>query len=202
MEQLKLSVVIVVHDQSELLEQHLPLFLSTAEEAGAEVIVVDDMSTDDTPDVLKRLRQEHPALYTTFLPVSVVINPSRLRLAFSVGIKAAKGERVVLADISRPPVSAEWLTGLADGEACAVFSSRKGSSVTHVAVTDLDDLRPLVVKAERKSGCGHRGRWLKRWRGLYDAVSVRRDRAFDAIKLFDQPVNGWKLMTLRLKVWL
>ena len=63
-----ISVIIVVHNEAETLEENLPTFLSTAQEAGAQVIVVDDMSSDDTPDVLQRLLLEHSNLYTTFLP--------------------------------------------------------------------------------------------------------------------------------------
>lgn len=195
----KISVVIVVHDQASLLEQNLPQFMAMAEEADAQVIVVDDMSTDDTPQVLKRMRATYGHLYTTFLPLSVVINPSRLRLALNIGVKAAKSDYVVMADISRPPLSADWLIGLADGEAALVYSSRKGNSVTHVVADRLEDLESLVLKAERRSGRGHRGRWLKRRRGLYDAFSARREVAFRAIMLFDQPFRGWSLSVARMK---
>lgn len=202
MENIRISIVLVVHDQAQVLEQNLPQFLGVAEEADAQVIVVDDMSTDDTPDVLQRMRAENDRLYTTFLPKSVIINPSRMRLALSVGAKAAKGDYIVLADIKRPPVSSEWLTGLSDGEVAAVFSRRKGNSVFHIVATDIEDLRSMILKAERKSGKGHRGRWMKKRRGLYDAISVRRERVFDVIKYFDQPIRGQQLAGLRLRVWL
>ena len=75
MEQKKFSIIIAAHDQAGLLEANLQAFLSVAREANGEVIVVDDMSTDDTPDVLKRLKVENSdVLYSTFLPKSVVIN--------------------------------------------------------------------------------------------------------------------------------
>ena len=107
-------MVIVTHDQGETLERNLPQFLTVAGAAHAEVIVVDDSSTDNTPDVLKLLKEENPHLYTTFLPKSVP-NNSRLRLALNIGVKAAISQRVVFADIHRPPLSTEWLTGLANG---------------------------------------------------------------------------------------
>ena len=58
----QLSMVMVVHDQGNLLEQNLPQFLTQPCQTTYEVIVVDDTSTDDTPDILKRLKNEHPNL--------------------------------------------------------------------------------------------------------------------------------------------
>lgn len=197
-----ISIIIVVHNEAANLEENLPQFLHIAQEAGAQVIVVDDMSSDDTPDVLQRLLSEHNNLYTTFLPKSVVPNPSRIRLALSIGIKAAKGQYLVFGDIKRPPVSLEWLTGLADGEASVVYTSNKNKQVTHVVATSLEDLQALVQKAERKSGRGHQGEYLKMQRGLYDAFAVRKEKAFEALKYFDQDIKGGQLLALWLKTWL
>lgn len=201
MEQKKFSIIIAAHDQAGLLEANLPAFLSVAREANGEVIVVDDMSTDDTPDVLKRLKVENSdVLYSTFLPKSVVINPSRLRLALNIGAKAAKSDCIVLADIQRPPVSTEWLTGLGESESALVYVNRKGD-VFHVLASDLSDLRTIVLKAERKSGKGHRGKWMKRRRGLYDALAVKKAYVYDSINLFDQKLSAGQLLMMRLKVW-
>lgn len=201
MEQKKFSIIIAAHDQAGLLEANLPAFLSVARETNGEVIVVDDMSTDDTPDVLKRLKVENSdVLYSTFLPKSVVINPSRLRLALNIGAKAAKSDCIVLADIQRPPVSTEWLTGLGESESALAYVNRKGD-VFHVLASDLSDLRTIVLKAERKSGKGHRGKWMKRRRGLYDALAVKKAYVYDAINLFDQKLSAGQLLMMRLKVW-
>ena len=84
-----------VHDEAEALEKNLPLFLTQQSKRAVEVIVVDDDSTDETPDVLKRLKAEYPNLYTTFIPNSPP-NPWRRRLALTVGAKAAKGDWMLL----------------------------------------------------------------------------------------------------------
>jgi glycosyltransferase involved in cell wall biosynthesis len=127
-----ISLVIVVHDQAEVLVHNLPQFLAVAGAAQGEVIVVDDSSTDATPDVLKLLKEKNPHLYTTFLPRSVP-NNSRLRLALNIGVKAAISNRIVFADIHRPPLSNEWLTGLENGEVTAVYCRLKHGApeVTH-----------------------------------------------------------------------
>ena len=197
-----ISIVMTVHDQAELLEQNLPAFLTLTYEGQYEVIVVDDMSTDETPDVLKRIKAEYPRLYSTFLPSSVIVNPSRKRLALSVGAKAAHYDYIVLADIRRTPINTDWLAGLADGEASLVFCNRKRDSVTHVVATELKDLQYIILKAERRSFKEYWSRWFRKERGLYDAIGVRKEHVFDAIMLFDQKIRGFRLLGLRLRVWL
>ena len=112
---IKLSVIISVHDQAEALEQNLPLFLSSQGEVNYEVIVVDDSSSDETPDVLKRFKIEYPRLYTTFLPHSEFPSPSRRRLALTIGAKAAHSEWIAIVDINRPPVNESWADFLYNG---------------------------------------------------------------------------------------
>lgn len=196
-----LSAVIVAHNQAEALEQNLPLFLTCAKEAGCRVIVVDNESSDETPDVLKRMCAEHDNLYTTFLPASVV-NNSRLQLALSVGVKAARSQYVMLADINRPPRAASWLTPPADGEVTLVYSGRKADDtrVWFQPFDTLDDARPLLLKGERKSGRGRKGHWCKLAFGHYDAVVVSQERQFDAIRCFDRPVSGFRLAGIALRV--
>ena len=78
-----MSVVIVVHDQSESIENNLPAFLTIAHAVNCEVIVVENTSTDNTTDVLKRMKADYDNLYTTYLPQPVRII-SQLQLAFTI----------------------------------------------------------------------------------------------------------------------
>lgn len=200
---IQLSVVIVAHDEDVALEQNLPTFLSLACETPYEVIVVDDASTDSTPDVLKKLKEEYPALHTTFLPKSVA-NPSRAQLALYIGAKAAKSDWIVFANIHRPPTSTEWIDSLAREtkagavEIAMVYSDRKlPEVVTCRSFMQLEDASHILRKTERHSGNGHRGKWLKRRRGLYDAIAIHHNRVFEAIRLFDNRVKGGGLWGLR-----
>ena len=204
----RLSIVIAVHDQANEIEQNLERFLTQPCEEGCEVevIVVDDSSTDNTPDVLTKKKNRYPQLYTTFLPKSVVFNPSRLQLALSVGVKAAKSQWVVLADISRPPLTEDWLKGLQQqaargGEVMMSYSDKKHNSVYYQTWQTLDDAAPLIRKAERRPGNGHQGKWKKFRRGLYDAVAVRKDCVHDAVRLFDKDFSSYALWKLRWQVW-
>ena len=199
-----LSVVIAIHDMAVETEQNLPRFLEMESEAAYEVIVVDDSSTDETPDVLRRMKTAYPKLYTTFLPKSVVFNPSRLQLALTIGAKAAYYPTIVLADIQRPPMSAEWLKALSSNasEVTMVYGGKKEDSPVRVQAWDgLDEAEPLIQKAERRSGKGHNGRWMKLRRGHYDAVAVSRERIHDAIRLFDRRITAGSLWGLRLRVF-
>ena len=66
----RFSIIMAVCDQAYELKENLTAFLSQQYEPGYEVIVVDESSTDETPDVLKLLKNDYPKLYTTFLPKS------------------------------------------------------------------------------------------------------------------------------------
>lgn len=198
----QLSVVMVVHDQEDLLEQHLPQFLSQPSKTSYEVIVVDDSSTDRTPDILKKMKEEYPQLHTTFFPKSVP-NPSRIQLALNIGIKATHGEWIVLADINRPPTSAEWIDGLInnDAEVTMVYSTTKHpEEVRHQSWERLEDAFPLIYKTERRDGKGHKGSCLKHLRGIYDAIAVCRHRIYDAVRQYDRRISRLRLLELRMQV--
>ena len=200
----KIAVVMAVNDHAQELEEHLEKFLNLPFNGHYRVIVVDEASTDDTSDVLKRMKAAHDNLYTTFLPRSVR-NPSKTRLALTIGVKATTSPRVVLASINRPPTSVSWLQELSDSTAEIVmaYSNRKKSGITWRKQEHplLEDATALITKAERRSGRGHCGHWMKYHRGMYDAVAVNRERIYDAIKLFDKAVGPWQLTRLRLHVF-
>jgi hypothetical protein len=198
-----ISVVIVVHDQAEALEHNLPQFLTVASASQGEVIIVDDSSTDSTPDVLKIFKEGNAHLYTTFLPKSVP-NKSRLQLALNIGAKAALSQRIVFADITRPPLVTEWLSGLANGAVTAVYCQLKHGApqVYHQMFDDMDEATDFVLKAERRGGGGHRGKWLRMRRGMYDAIAINKEQIVNAIKLFDQCLSTNQKMELGMKVFL
>ena len=106
------SIVLFAHDNARDLEQHLPAILEQDYPAGFEVIVVQGKSEDDTEDVLKKLKNEHKNLYTTFVPDSARYM-SRPKLAITLGVKAAHNEWMLLTEPNYHPASDQWLLTMA-----------------------------------------------------------------------------------------
>lgn len=106
-----MSVIIAASDCEHLLEKHLPLILQQ-EYPDFEVIVVDDNSKDDTRELVGRLSEQYPNLYSTFTSDSIRYI-SHKKLALMLGIKAAKKEWVVFIEPDCYPASNQWLARLA-----------------------------------------------------------------------------------------
>ena len=110
-DQAGISVIIVASDHEQQLEKNLPRVL-TQDYPDYEVIVVDDNSQDDTEELLERMGQQYPHLYTTFTSDSIRYI-SHKKLALTLGIKAAKKEWVVFTDPDCYPTSDQWLARMA-----------------------------------------------------------------------------------------
>ena len=198
----RFSVIMAVYDNARELEEKLPAFLTQTYEPGYEVIVVDESSTDNTEDVLKLFKNEHPHLYTTFLP-KPDRNIMRRKLALTIGVKAAKNEWVILTDIHATPPSEEWLKEIAEcidntTEAMIGYYRKKGTKIQ--LFEDITQTRRLIRKAERKRADGHKGKHLKYLRGKYDFIVVKTSKAHDLLKFFEQKVSFRRLLGLRLAV--
>ena len=102
-----------VYDQAYELQENLTAFLTQQYAPGYEVVVVDESSTDETPDILKLLKKDYPNLYTTFLPKSEGHAMSK-KQAYNIGIKAAKNDWLIFANASHAPVNADILQAIND----------------------------------------------------------------------------------------
>ena len=109
---LPLSIVICAHDKARELERCIPAIMSQHYQPGFEVIVVNDMSDDDTEAVLQRLTTEYSNLHTTYVPDSNHF-VSRRKLAITLGVKAAKNEWIILTEADCYPASDHWLQSMA-----------------------------------------------------------------------------------------
>lgn len=100
------SVVIAARNEYYNLEKNLPLVLNQ-DYPDFEVVVVDDCSDDETQDLLTRMQHEYPNLRFSWVPKTQVHRGKKI--ALSVGIKAAKNDRIVFTDADCFPVSKHWL---------------------------------------------------------------------------------------------
>ncbi len=106
------SIIVPSHNQAEYLEKNLPQLLTQDFPVGKyEVIVVDEISTDTTPQVVERLQQEYPHLRYTYVPHSARFVPLR-KLAITLGIRAAHSPWVVITLPDCQPSGSKWLATL------------------------------------------------------------------------------------------
>ncbi|MBR3010176.1 MAG: glycosyltransferase [Prevotella sp.] len=104
-------LITVQQKQAQMLERHLPQFLSQDYAPGFEVVVVAEKSDSDTEDVLNRYAG-NPLLYSTYIPDSSRYM-SRKKLAITLGVKAAHNEWIVMTDAFCSPSGNHWLQAIA-----------------------------------------------------------------------------------------
>lgn len=102
------SVVVYSPGDAEILAKTLPPLLKQDFTGTYEVIVVDDGAYSDTDTLVKRLKHSFPNLYLTFAPDGARVL-SRKKLALTLGIKAAKGDIIVVTDSTTVVPSTTWL---------------------------------------------------------------------------------------------
>jgi glycosyltransferase involved in cell wall biosynthesis len=101
------SVIICARNEADNLESYLPAIL-TQDYPDYEVIVVDDCSTDETDAVLKKYLDLYPRLRTSVIKEDKKFTHAK-KLAVTIGIKAAKHERLLFIDADCRPESDQWI---------------------------------------------------------------------------------------------
>ncbi|MDR1881855.1 MAG: glycosyltransferase [Prevotella sp.] len=107
----KVSVIIVSENAEAELSENLPAVL-TQDYPDFEVVVVNNGSTDESETLLRSLQLKYPRLYVTCLPYSNDITFVRRKLAFTIGIKAAKGDVLLFTEAYSRPVSDQWISSM------------------------------------------------------------------------------------------
>ncbi len=101
------SVIVCARNEAGRLKKFLPLILEQ-DYPEFELIVVDDASADETTELLAKMAAANPRLRFTSIPANGKRLPGK-KLALTIGLKAAKYERVLLSDADCYPVSKHWL---------------------------------------------------------------------------------------------
>jgi glycosyltransferase involved in cell wall biosynthesis len=107
------SVIVCARNEADNLEIYLPVILSQ-NYPDYEVIVVNDCSTDHTEDVLKKFTEQYPRLRTSTIKEDKKFAHGK-KLAVTIGIKAARYDRLVFIDGDCKPESDQWLSLMSSG---------------------------------------------------------------------------------------
>lgn len=196
------SVVMTVFDQACELEERLPAFLTQEYEPGYEVIVVDESSTDETPDVLKLLKEKYKQLYTTFLPKPNA-QTFRRKLAFNIGIKAAKYEYVIMTKLSIAPTDTDVFKALAEvldirAELTLGYVSKK--RIRLQPFDTIEQAEGHITRMERRISKVCERKYGNYTWGRYDFIIVRKERTLDLLRLFEQKISTMKLIGIRIGI--
>ena len=104
------SVVVYAHNQADALLRNLPEFFGQ-QYPNFEVIVVDDASTDETPEVLKMMEQRNDHIIHTHLDDGMR-TISRRKLALTLGVKAAHGDIILMTQAQCAPSGDNWISSM------------------------------------------------------------------------------------------
>ena len=188
-----------VCDQDYDLKENLPVFLEQKYEPGYEVIVVDESSTDETPDVLKLLKNDHQHLYTTFLPKPTYYVKRKMQ-SYNLGIKAAKNDWIIFADASHKPEGDYLLQAIDEkldttAEVTLGYLTKKGIKLQ--AFDTCDDVKDYIIRKERKIQ-KVRSRKRKNYRfGRYDFIIIRKRLALEILPFYEQRPAFFKRQGMR-----
>ncbi len=181
----KISIIITAYDQAHDLQQNLPAFLTQDYEPGYEVIVVDEYSTDETPDTLKLLKNSYPQLYTTFLPKPEWF-VRRHKQALNIGVKAAKNNLILFADVKHQPIGNNILSAIVqlvhdDADVTLGHLRKKGIKLQ---TFDLYDAAADHMMCHR-----------------YDFVIVRRAVIYDVLKYIGTSPSRKERLGMKWRIW-
>ncbi|WP_162845436.1 glycosyltransferase [Labilibaculum antarcticum] len=101
------SIVICAKNEGQYLQENLSGFLEQ-DYPNFELIVVNDGSEDDTETIIAQHQIKYPNLRTTKIPLDDKFHHNK-KLALSIGIKAAKNEKIVFTNIQSKASSKRWL---------------------------------------------------------------------------------------------
>jgi cellulose synthase/poly-beta-1,6-N-acetylglucosamine synthase-like glycosyltransferase len=118
------SLIVCAHNELENLRELVPLLLRQDYPAGFELVLIDDRSQDDTYLYAQQLSQYYPG---RFRLVTVAHTPAGFapkKYALTLGIKAARYERLLFTDADCRPVSLDWLRLMQRG-----FAQKNGADM-------------------------------------------------------------------------
>ena len=197
------SIIMTVYDQDYDLKEKLPAFLEQKYEPGYEIIVVDESSTDETPDVLKLLKNDYKHLYTTFLPTPTYYVKRKMQ-SLNIGLKAAKNDWVIFANANHKPEGDYILQAINDtfdDTADVVFGYLTKKGIKLQSFDSCYEARHHIIRKERKLQ-KVRTRKRKNFRfGRYDFIIVRKEQAIELLAFYEQTPSFIQRQILRWHIF-
>lgn len=191
-----------VYDQAYELKENLTAFLTQQYQPGYQVVIVDESSTDETPDILKLYKKDYANLYSTFLPKSKGYALSK-KQAYNIGIKAATNDWLIFTNANYAPVNADILQAINDqfddtADLTLGYLTKRGIKLQ--AFYDVDEAKDHITRMERRlQKVRNRKRYHYR-RGLYDFIIVKKSVAFDMLKYYELKPSFVQRQALRWRI--
>lgn len=107
------TIIVPSRNEGAALEYLLPKLLTQNYAGKFEVIVVDQLSTDETKDIVMRLQTTYSNLRYMVLP-STMRYITKRKLAITLGVKASYGEWCLILNPTTTPNSKRWLQRYAE----------------------------------------------------------------------------------------
>lgn len=111
------SVIVIVTDETDYIENGLPLLLEQ-EHPEFEVVVVNDCAGAEVDFELSKMARAYPNLRYTTIKKDAKFNHSR-KIPLTIGIKAARYENIVVTATDAHPTNEKWLSFISRGIAGA-----------------------------------------------------------------------------------
>lgn len=175
-----LSVVVYVTDSGESLRRMVELFTTQRTTFRYEIIAVCNASAKETAAFAKQF-EDVKGLRFTFIPPETR-NLSRRKLAFTVGIKAARGEVVLLTGSNLVPSSVGWFQLMAE----PLLASGELKMVIGTSVFNFSSMKGLLGRYRSflwvMDKCSSLAAALRHvpYRGDWENMALRRSFFFDA----------------------
>ncbi|WP_135366106.1 glycosyltransferase family 2 protein [Halosimplex halophilum] len=177
----KVSIIITAHNYAHFLEECLESALTQTYDQY-EVIVVDDGSTDETPEILRAAKFEYPERLHT-----IRLEGEGLPSACNAGIEAADGEYVVRLDaddfFDENILTVESTYLDANPEIDLVFPDyytvdSEGEILNHVRMLKVQDEVKLLNRAPLAAGAMYRKEAWEAIGGYNESLSYQEDYDF------------------------
>ena len=106
-----ISLLLYTKNNEELLKKQLPVFLKQKHK-NYEIVLINHASTDDSLEVMENFQKKNPTIKIIDVKNNETFWASK-KYAFTLGIKAAKHEQLVMSSIDYEPQSTSWLQYIA-----------------------------------------------------------------------------------------